>query len=316
MMTTSKTQHNHILESQQFTRTWLEKVFFPQANLMRKAIATKGYEGSLVGKSGCLLFYEPSTRTRVSFEQAAAKLGMSFSSTENARDFSSAVKGESLIDTIRVMNALRFDTIILRHFTEGAAQEAASVSTIPVINAGDGKGQHPTQALLDIYTIYHKLGTVDGLTISFVGDLANGRTVRSLAFLLSMFKNITFNFVAPEAFQMRDDILSYLLEKKVSVRLVSRLADVSKESDVVYLTRIQKERTDKRFLKADEAHVKLTAQILESLPKNSILLHPLPRDEAFGELPEEYTNDSRVAIFEQVENGLYTRMALLKLLLA
>ncbi len=312
------TRVRHIIQAQQFSRSWLETQLFPEADRMATALKNNHTIGQLAGKSVCLLFYEPSTRTRISFEQAAAKLGMTFSSTENARDFSSAVKGESLPDTIRVANALQFDAIILRHNTEGSAKIAAKVSKIPIINAGDGGGQHPTQALLDVYTMKQHFSTLDNLTVAFVGDLKNGRTVRSAVYLLSKYRNIHFDFVAPHDFQMRPDILAYLTKHAISYALTDNLLKVSKRANILYLTRIQTERMainiDKEVTGAQG--VKLTDEVLANLHKNSIIMHPLPRVEAFGELKEKYTTDKRVVIFNQVLNGLYIRMALLKMLLS
>lgn len=166
----------HILEVQQFDRSWIEKILFKEADRMRKMVSSSQVKPFLKGKSICLLFYEPSTRTRLSFQNAALLLGAHVASTENAKEFSSAVKGESLKDTIRTVNALRFDAIVLRSDVEGGASEAASVSNVPVINAGDAAGQHPTQALLDLYTFYRHFGRIDGLKVAIVGDLKNGRT--------------------------------------------------------------------------------------------------------------------------------------------
>src|SRR3989304_3663861 len=155
------------------------------------------------------LFYEPSTRTRFSFETAMHRLGGRVISTENAAEFSSVAKGETLEDTIQIMNGYA-DVIVIRHYELGAAQRAAAVSRVPVINAGDGPGQHPTQALLDLYTIRKEIGKIDGLHIAMVGDLANGRTVRSLTYLLSKFRNVKLYFVAPALLKMKEDILEHL----------------------------------------------------------------------------------------------------------
>lgn len=309
----TETGPRHILEAQQFSREWLEGEFFPETRLMVYAARAKD-SGLLVGRSVCILFYEPSTRTRISFEQATAKLGAKFSTTENAKEFSSAIKGESIKDTIRVANALRFDAVVLRHHEEGAAAEAASVSAIPIINAGDGTGQHPTQALLDLYTISRHFANIDGLRVALVGDLRNGRTVRSLAYLLGKFEGITIDLVASEDFQIKPDILDYLKRHNVVFRQHSDILACANELDIVYLTRAQKERMEGRTTNK-HARVAIDEEVLDKLPKDSIIMHPLPRSDDFGELPEEFTNDPRVVIFEQVENGLYTRMALLKMLL-
>src|SRR3990172_7520886 len=185
----------HVVESQQFGRKLLSSLFSMADKLEKKT------ETPLKGKIMAALFYEPSTRTRFSFESAMLRLGGSVITTENAKEFSSAAKGETLEDSIRVINNY-VDVIVLRHYEEGASARAARVSRVPVINAGDGAGQHPTQALLDLYTIRKEIGKIDGLRIAMVGDLAQGRTVRSLAYLLSKFEDITMYFVAPPLLKM------------------------------------------------------------------------------------------------------------------
>lgn len=265
-------------------------------------------------KSICLLFYEPSTRTRLSFDQAGQVLGARVVTTENAKEFSSAIKGESLEDTIRVVNALRFDAIVLRSDYEGGAKDAAEVSAVPVINAGDGSGQHPTQSLLDIYTIKQHFDRIDGLRVAFVGDLLNGRTTRSLAYLLGKFNNIKIDLVAPASFQMRPDILDYFDRHYVGYRKCSDLKEVACEVDVVYLTRLQTERMQ-LGQPVDGNGVRINEDIMSVLPHSSIIIHPLPRSNAFNELPGRFDTDPRVVIFKQVENGLYTRMAILKMVM-
>lgn len=305
---------HHILEAQQFSRNWLEKEFFPEVTKMKRLVEVKGVSNQLSDKTICLLFYEPSTRTRISFQQAALKLGAKVVVTENAKEFSSAVKGESLIDTIRVINSLQFDAVIIRSDQENGAADAASVSNIPVINAGDGSGQHPTQMLLDIYTIYQQFKRLDNLKVALVGDLKNGRTTRSLAYILAKFKNIQIYLVAPNALQMKSDILDYLKKHGVSFKTFSKLSECTQDVDVIYLTRAQKERM-KKGTKLNGIDVSIHDSIIEKINKKSIILHPLPRSLDFNELPEKFTNDPRVRIFDQVENGLYTRMALLKMVL-
>lgn len=181
---------NYLIESQQFDKELLFTLF-KRADELRESKAND----SLKGKVLATLFYEPSTRTRLSFESAMLRLGGEVISTENAKEFSSAIKGESLEDTIRVISSYA-NCIVMRHYEEGSAKKAISVSKVPFINAGDGKGQHPTQALLDLYTIYRELGKIDGLTIAMVGDLMNGRTVHSLSYLLGKFSNIKIIFVS------------------------------------------------------------------------------------------------------------------------
>src|SRR5438067_11086262 len=198
----------HVVESQQFSRALLDELFVRADEIRAQP---HRFSGRLNGQLMAALFYEPSTRTRLSFEAAMLKLGGRTMGTDNAREFSSAAKGETLEDTIRIVAGYA-DVIVLRHPEEGAARRAASVSDVPVINAGDGKGQHPTQALLDVYTIRDELGRLDGVRVAMVGDLANGRTVRSLAYLLSKYRDVTVWFVAPPRVAMGADIKAHLDE--------------------------------------------------------------------------------------------------------
>lgn len=304
----------HILKSQQFSRDWLEKEFFPLTDKMKKMVLSGGTTPVLSGKTVCLLFYEPSTRTRVSFQQAAIKLGAQVIATENAKEFSSAVKGETMKDTTRIINAYHFDAIVIRGDYEGQAEEAATVSEVPIINAGDGAGQHPTQALLDVYTIFEHFGKVDGLRVALVGDLKYGRTVRSLSYLLGKFKDVKIDLVAPESLQMREDILAYYKKHGMTFEKHSDLADIIDKADVIYMTRAQKERMADGEM-ADGKGVRMTRELLDKVNKNSIVLHPLPRSSDFNEIPEELTDDPRIFIFKEAENGLFTRMALLKMVI-
>lgn len=304
----------HILKSQQFSREWLENEFFPLSSQMKKAVLSGKRLHDLDGKIVSLLFYEPSTRTRTSFQQAILKLGGLTVVTENAKEFSSAVKGETMKDTTRIMNAYHFDAIVIRSDYEGAAEEAASVSDAPIINAGDGAGQHPTQSLLDIYTIYEKFNQIDRLRIAFVGDLKYGRTVRSLSYLLGKFKDITIDLVAPESLQMREDILEYYKEHGMKFQKTDNLEDVIDKADVIYMTRAQKERM-KEGENADGKGVVLNKELLNKIRKDSIVMHPLPRSSDINEIPEELTDDPRILIFQEAENGLFTRMALLKMVI-
>lgn len=304
----------HILKSQQFSREWLEGEFFPLSSEMKQAVLNGERRRDLDGKIVSLLFYEPSTRTRTSFQQAALKLGALAVATENAKEFSSAVKGETMKDTTRIMNAYHFDAVIIRSDYEGAAEEAASVSNCPIINAGDGAGQHPTQSLLDLYTIYEKFGKIDGLKVAFVGDLKYGRTVRSLCYLLGKFKDVEVHFVAPESLQMREDILEYLKENGVKYEIHSNIKEVAESADVFYMTRAQKERMKEGEEFSADGY-RITEELLKVIREDAVILHPLPRSNDFNEIPEDLTEDKRIAIFEQAENGLFTRMALLKMVI-
>src|SRR5436309_6840031 len=265
---------SHIVESQQFSRSLLEELFVRSEEMKREP---HHFIGRLAGQVMAALFYEPSTRTRLSFEAAMLRLGGTTMGTDNAREFSSASKGETLEDTIRIVSGYA-DVIVLRHNEEGAARRAAAVSTVPIINAGDGPGQHPTQALLDLYTIRDELGRIDTVRVAMVGDLANGRTVRSLTYLLSKFKDIKLWFVAPPQVAMRPDLKTHLDEHRVPWIETQDLESVLPEVDVVYMTRIQKERfTDPEAYGAVKGVYRIDKGSLELMRKYAVLMHPLPR---------------------------------------
>jgi len=302
---------HHIVEAQQFDVPTLNRLF-KLAEKMERTVA-KGGINDFHNRIIATLFYEPSTRTRFSFETAMHRLGGRVISTENAAEFSSVAKGETLEDTIRIMNGYA-DVIVIRHYELGAAQRAAAVSRAPVINAGDGPGQHPTQALLDLYTIRKEIGKIDGLHIAMVGDLANGRTVRSLTYLLSKFRNVKLYFVAPALLKMKEDILEHLRERKVTYAEETALDSILPDVDVVYQTRIQKERFGDRiedYEKCRGVYI-VNQQTLRLMKKKSIVMHPLPR---LDEITMEVDLDPRAAYFRQAQNGLYVRMALLSTVL-
>lgn len=299
---------NHVIQSQQFSPEILFSLF-ERANVFRNST-----DNCLRGKVLATLFYEPSTRTRLSFESAMLRLGGSVISTENAKEFSSAIKGESLADTIRIVDAY-CDCIVIRHYETGAASAAALVSSVPIINAGDGKGQHPTQALLDVYTIFREIGRLDNLKIAMVGDLASGRTVRSLCYLLAKFPENKIIFVSPENLKMGEDIKEHLKKKNV---LISEEIDLNKilpEVDVVYMTRIQKERISEQDYMNAKGKFVINMSNLNLVKPDARIMHPLPHIEEIDIPMEIEENDKRIAYFRQAENGLYIRMALLDLLL-
>jgi aspartate carbamoyltransferase catalytic subunit len=302
---------HHVIEAQQFdVPTILHLIETTQE--MEKVVA-RGGTSQFRGRIMATLFYEPSTRTRFSFESAMHRLGGSVVSTENAAEFSSVAKGETLEDTVRILNGYA-DVLVVRHYEVGSAKRAASVSRIPVINAGDGPGQHPTQALLDLYTIHKEIGAIDGLRIAMVGDLAQGRTVRSLAYLLSKFQDIRIYFTAPPLLKMKDDILDHLREKQVWYTEETDLDKVLPEVNVVYQTRIQKERFGDRLADYEQCRgvYLITSESLRLMKPNAIVMHPLPR---LDEIAMEVDSDPRAAYFRQAQNGLYVRMALLSMVL-
>ena len=300
----------HVVESQQFSRALLEELFVRSEEMKREP---HHFIGRLAGQVMAALFYEPSTRTRLSFEAAMLRLGGTTMGTDNAREFSSAAKGETLEDTIRIVSGYA-DVIVVRHKEEGAAKRAAAVSAVPIINAGDGPGQHPTQALLDLYTIRDELSKIDGVRVAMVGDLANGRTVRSLTYLLSKFKDIKLWFVAPPQVAMGDDLKAHLDEHHVPWVETEDLNAVLPEVDVVYMTRIQKERfTDPEAYNAVKGVYRMDRASMTLMRKYAILMHPLPR---VDEIAPEVDEDPRAAYFRQARNGLHIRMALLDKLLS
>jgi aspartate carbamoyltransferase catalytic subunit len=281
---------------------------FSTARIMEEVVE-RGGSKLLDGCIMASLFYEESTRTRFSFETAMLRLGGSVISTENARQFSSVSKGETLEDTIRIINGYS-DVIVMRHYESGAARRAADISRVPIINAGDDTGQHPTQAFLDLYTIEKELGHLDNLSIAVVGDLANGRTVRSLCYLLAKYRNVRVYMVAPEAVRMRADIKEYLSRHDVKWSEEADLRAVASEADVLYQTRIQKERFGDRtedYLAARGVYI-VDKDLLSTMKSDSIIMHPLPR---VDEITTDVDGDQRAAYFRQAQNGLYIRMALL-----
>jgi aspartate carbamoyltransferase catalytic subunit len=301
----------HIVKTQNFTKDFLAEIF-SSAREIRKVIASGASLDILHGKVIATLFYEESTRTRLSFETAAYKLGAGVVSSTNARQFSSVSKGESLEDTIKTLHGYA-DCIILRYYKEGGAARAAHFSKVPIINGGDGSGQHPTQSLLDLFTIEDELGQIDGLKVMLVGDLKHGRTVHSLAYLLGKFDNIQLRLIAPKNLQMPEEILSYLERHGVGVIIDSDFRELIGDIDVLYQTRIQKERFNNlEEYEESKSDLAITRQVANSMKSDAIILHPLPR---VDEIRYGVDDNHRAKYFTQAENGIYVRMALLKYLL-
>ncbi|MDH5751268.1 MAG: aspartate carbamoyltransferase [Deltaproteobacteria bacterium] len=293
----------HIVESQQFDPPFISELFTKAEGLSRD-----GYPEGLGRNIMASLFYEPSTRTRFSFESAMHRLGGRVMTTENAREFSSFSKGESLEDTIRIMSQYA-DLLVMRHSEIGAAKRAAEISPVPIINAGDGAGQHPTQALLDLFTLHRRFGRIDGLKVAMVGDLRYGRTVRSLTYLLSKYKDVELHFVAPKVSQMHHDIKEYLDRRQVRWVDVEELDPILGRVDCVYMTRIQKERfLDLKEYEAANNKYRLSNENIEMMSPDAIIMHPLPR---VMEIAPEVDSNPRAMYFEQAANGLWIRMALI-----
>eukprot|EP00892_Ulva_mutabilis_P003190 jgi/Ulvmu1/12872/UM098_0059.1 len=302
----------HVVDSRDFSKECLDLVF-DVAQQMETVVPGSPESKQLEGYCMATLFYEPSTRTRLSFEAAMGKLGGVILSTESAGEFSSAAKGETLEDTVRTVEGYA-DCLILRHFSAGSAAAAASVANRPIISAGDGPGQHPTQALLDVYTIRQELGRLENFKIAMIGDLLNGRTVHSLAYLLSKFDNVEMVFVSPEILRMKPSLKEHLSQVGVKWREEGTLEAVASEVDVLYQTRIQKERFLDQPEKYDECKGKLIIDeaMCRSLQEHAVIMHPLPR---VDEITVGVDSDPRAAYFRQAKNGLYVRMALLRLCL-
>ncbi|MBI4675114.1 MAG: aspartate carbamoyltransferase [Chloroflexi bacterium] len=298
-----------ILSVKQFSHDDLETIF-QVADEMRMMVERVGSFDLLKGKVLAVLFYEPSTRTSSSFIAAIQRLGGSIIPINEVK-YSSVAKGESLPDTIRTLEAYA-DVIVLRHPETGAAALAAKYARKPIINAGDGVGEHPTQALLDLFTILEERGSIDGATVTMLGDLKYGRTVHSLARLLSLY-NVKLNYVAPELLRMPAELVAELDGRDVKQYQAESLDQVLGDTDVLYVTRVQKER----FANLDEYEaVKgsyvITPETMSRAKPNMVLMHPLPR---VGEISDQVDRDPRAAYFRQVEYGMYVRMALLAMVL-
>ncbi len=299
----------HAIATEQFTdKAVLDRLIKRAADFAAMPLAE--YPKPLEHLTIATIFFEPSTRTRLSFETAIQNLGGKLITVENAGDFSSAKKGESLEDTILTLNAYA-DGIVIRHPEVGSADRAAAVSDVPVINAGDGAGEHPSQALLDLYTIQKEHGTIDGLKIGMVGDLLNGRTIHSFIQLLALYK-VELYLIAPMQLQLPKKYLDILKKHETPYTLCDNWDDIIGELDVLYMTRVQKERF--KFIQDYQAlkdSFILTPQIVKKMKKDAIILHPLPR---VNEIHPAVDQDFRARYFAQVKNGLYMRMALLEYL--
>lgn len=303
----------HVLSTRQFLDRNTLADIFKRAEKLDEADKRGRVPKLLKDKILSCLFYEPSTRTRFSFESAMLKLGGQVISTESAGHFSSAIKGETLEDSIRIISGYS-DIIVLRHPEAGAAERAAEVSSVPVINAGDGSGEHPTQALLDLYTVKKELGRVDNLKIAMAGDLLYGRTIHSLIYLLSTSHNIEISLVSPRELRLPEKYRSFLKSRKIKFSESDRLEEALPKIDVLYMTRIQKERfSSARLYERVKNSFVFDGKMLASLNKRAVIMHPLPR---VNEISRAVDSDRRAAYFRQAKNGLYVRMALLGFLAA
>ena len=296
--------NRNIISIADLTREDMEKVLDVAAKLKQTP-----HPDLLKDKVIASCFFEASTRTRLSFETAVQRLGgtlIGFADGGNT----SAKKGETLADSIKIISSYT-DAIVMRHPKEGAARLASEFSSVPVINGGDGSNQHPTQTLLDLFSIRECQGKLDNLNIAFVGDLKYGRTVHSLTQALTHF-NAEFSFIAPDALAMPDYILHELDEKGIKYRTANSIEEVVANTDIIYMTRVQKERFDETEYKHIASNYVLTNDTLKEAPNHLKVLHPLPR---VDEIAVEVDNTRHAYYFEQARNGVYARQALLALIL-
>jgi aspartate carbamoyltransferase catalytic subunit len=293
----------HIISTKNLADRDLLDMLFVSADRFANEDATKKFSLPLTGKLLATIFYEPSTRTRFSFEAAMYKLGGQVLTSESAGQFSSASKGETLTDAIQVIGGYA-DAIVLRHPEKGSAARAATASPVAILNAGDGAGEHPTQALLDLYTITKEHGTVDGLTFAFVGDLLHGRTVHSLLSLIALYSPKKIYLVSPSQLKLPDEYKQGLTTEEAL-----DLKRIAPDVDVMYVTRVQKERfaTQEEYDAVKNSYV-VDKALLTLMKQSARILHPLPR---VTEIDPEIDIDPRAAYFRQAKNGLYARMALL-----
>ncbi len=297
----------HIISIPELNRAELELIIDTAARLKAEPNPTL-----LKNKVVASCFFEPSTRTRLSFETAIQRLGGTVVGFDSPGNTSLANKGETLSDSVQVITSY-VDAFVMRHPQEGAARLASEFSNgVPVINGGDGANQHPTQTLLDLFTIHETQGRLDGINIAFVGDLKYGRTVHSLTQALSKFNDVKFFFIAPEVLAMPDYICEELDDAGISYSLHNNMEDVIPELDILYMTRVQKERFDESEYVHMKAAYILTASMLESARDNLKVLHPLPR---VDEITVDVDKTKYAYFFQQAENGVYARQALLALVL-
>jgi aspartate carbamoyltransferase catalytic subunit len=294
-----------IISVRQFSRENLAYIF-DVADEMRAIVKRVGSTDLLKGHVLACVFYEPSTRTSSSFIAAMSRLGGSVIPINEVR-YSSVTKGESLPDTIRTLESYA-DAIVLRHPEVGASQVAAEYARKPIINAGDGVGEHPTQALLDLYTIRTELGEIDGLHVAMVGDLRYGRTVHSLARLLCLY-DVQMTFVSPEILRMPLDVMNEVRAHNRPVYETYDVHEIIGDVDVLYVTRVQRERfADQAQYESVKDYYVITPELMGKAKERMVVMHPLPR---VGEISYAIDSDPRAAYFRQMENGMYIRMALL-----
>lgn len=295
-----------ILSVNQFDKEVLSYIF-TRSEEMAEMVEKAGACDLLKGYVQACVFYEPSTRTSSSFIAAMERLGGNTIPITQGIQYSSVSKGESLVDTMLTLEKYA-DIIVLRHPEIGSAAQAAKYASVPIINAGDGAGEHPTQALLDLYTIRKEFDHIDGLKVAMLGDLRNGRTVHSLTKLLQNY-DVSLRYVSPDTLRLPLNLMNELINKGMDVRETDRVEDVIKDVDVLYVTRIQKERfTDMALYEEVKNYFEITPEVMTNAKPEMIVMHPLPR---VGEIHYKVDRDPRAAYFRQVRNGMFVRMALL-----
>lgn len=298
---------NHILTTQNVTKEFADQILASSEKMeaqCKKGKVKKVLENKIVA----CIFFEPSTRTRLSFETAALRLGAQVISAEDATSNGSTHKGETIEDTTKIISSYA-DVMVMRHFEKGSLESASNVAKIPIINAGDGAHEHPSQAYLDLYTIKKEQKTTSNLTIAFVGDLINSRTIHSLVPLLNLYQNNTFYFVSPKELKLPSDFTSMLSKRGVVFVETEDLNEALPKADILYMTRVQKERFSdmNEYEKIKDSYI-LKKDHLNDMKSSATIMHPLPR---VNEIEHEIDNDNRAAYFRQAQNGLYVRMALL-----
>lgn len=306
----------HVLTADQFSKKDVLEIF-ASADKIKKALSNpttrKKLSQKYQGRQLATLFYQPSTRTRTSFEVGALKFGMGVVSTENALESSSAHKGETMEDTARIVSGYGVDLIVIRSAQAGDLAKAASVSPVPVINAGDGRdGEHPTQSLFDSYTIMKNIGRLDNIKIVMGGDLKQSRTVRSLCKVLAKFNNNHIIFLSAPAFQAPKDVTDNLKASGVTFEMTSDMKKAFADADVIYWTRLQTEYI-KNKKDLPKGGFVIDKNALKLMKKDAIIMHPLPR---IDEITTDVDSDPRAKYFEEAQNGLYVRMALMDRILS
>lgn len=292
----------NLLSTDDLKRSDLEKIFLLSDDIKKNQ---QKYSDCLKGKIISTLFYEPSTRTRLSFESAIIRLGASVISTENARENSSVWKGETVEDTVQTLSGY-CDAIVIRNGDVNSINKAATVATVPLVNAGNGSAEHPTQAILDLYTIREYKGGIDGISIVIMGDAKHGRTIHSLIKLLAIYKNITIYDFSIDGLCLPQEYITLLKQNNINYHYCFTIDDVPSDVDIIYQTRLQKERLQKNILYDNQFCIDKTT--LNKFSKNTFIMHPLPRGK---EIHPSVDSDARAIYFQQAHNGVVTRMAIL-----